>query len=265
MVKTRSKTKNKEQTTPSTARASLPPKSPARASLPPKSPARARLPPKSPARQQVDTEEQESVGSNTSNGSDRGIAGHILKQLAKDIEAAGGIKLFTKEGKNLDQALCFLCDHRQETYGKRGQPLRSQITKKVYRWQILDKEGRYDSKVLNFYQVKSFANLQADLKGSSSKRRQDSPAKKQASRPNSVDSLHSFSSSDSSSSSSIGSTTAAPSSRSQFTELPFSPPTVIETERTNRRQAPVAVAPPPVIMSAHPRSPMSSALPRGAG
>jgi hypothetical protein len=95
---------------------------------------------------------------------DPGIAKYIIKQLAKDIEARGSIKAFTKDIKGFDgfdEALSNLCDQRQEAYGKRGDPLCSQIQKKVYRWQILNKEGRYDSKVLNLLQVKYFTTLQA--------------------------------------------------------------------------------------------------------
>lgn len=87
------------------------------------------------------------------------LAFHIQKQLAQDIEAAGGIKLFkNKDGHRLSH----LCDNREELYGPRGDDLRQKITKKVYRWQLLDKDGVYIEKVLNKLQVKSFSTLQAE-------------------------------------------------------------------------------------------------------
>jgi hypothetical protein len=258
MVKTRSKAKQQQATS------GLPPKSPAFKS-PPKTPL-------SRPRQRADIEES-SAGSDTSFSSpSRGIAQYVVKQLAKDIEAGGGIKSFEKNSKGFNQALSNLCDQRQEAYGKRGDPLRIQIQKKVYRWQILDKEGRYDTKVLNLFQVKSFATLQAEQR----------QQKKQVARAraNSEDSL---SSSSSGSDSSSGSTTAAPSIRSQFQDIPFSPPpSVVEIEPPSvveiEPPSVVEIEPPsvvelestrhqaPIMSAARPRDPTSSsALPPGAG
>jgi hypothetical protein len=252
MVKTRSKAQKK----PQEATPGLPPKSPATTFRPP--------PPKTPVSRP--RREDDSVSSaDTTSSSSTAIAKHILKQLAKDIEAKGGIKAFAKDSKS-NLSLSNLCDLRTESFSQRGDLLRSKITKKVYRWQLLDKEGKYDSKVLNLLQVKSFATLQAE------QRQQELPTKKQAtkkqatkkqapkeqvSRADGEDSL-SFCSDSSNNSSSISSTTAAPSIRSKFEDIPFSPPPPVVV-RTRPQEA-------PIMSATRPRSPQNSiALPRGAG
>jgi hypothetical protein len=254
MVKTRSKAKQQQATS----------------GLPPKSPVRTfRSPPTTPVsrpRQRAEYTDN-SAGSDTSSCSPSraGIAQYVLKQLAKDIEAGGGIKAFAKNSTGYNQGLSNLCDQREEAYGKRGDQLRNRIQKKVYRWQILDKEGKYDSKVLNLFQVKSFATLQADQKKEKKK------AYREANREDSLSSSSLGSDSDSSS----GSTTAAPSIRSQFQEDFFSnlpsvveieappiiiieSPSVVEKEETRHRA--------PIMSATRPRDPTSSsALPPGAG
>ena len=84
---------------------------------------------------------------------------HIQKQLARDIEANGGIAYF--EGHD-NQNLCQLLDQRVEEednpYGVRGQPIRARLRKKVYRWQVLNREGRYISEVLNPWRIWQFSS-----------------------------------------------------------------------------------------------------------
>jgi hypothetical protein len=77
------------------------------------------------------------------------------KQLAQDIDEAGGIKVF----KNSKQPLSILCNNNEDVYGKRGDSIRAKITKKVIAWKALD-EAEYIYKVLNRLQVKSAATLE---------------------------------------------------------------------------------------------------------
>lgn len=71
------------------------------------------------------------------------IPGATLKQLAEDIERAGGIKSFDK---GLKQGLNILLDYRTydeddpECYGERGSSLRGRIRKKVAYWKKLPSE-----------------------------------------------------------------------------------------------------------------------------
>lgn len=71
------------------------------------------------------------------------IPGATLKQLAEDIERAGGIKNFDK---GLKQGLNILLDYRTydeedpECYGIRGSPLRNRISKKVAYWKKVPTE-----------------------------------------------------------------------------------------------------------------------------
>jgi hypothetical protein len=86
---------------------------------------------------------------------------NIQKELAQDIERAGGIKLLSAN----EQSLSHLCNSREDIYGRRGHPLRQQIQKKVYRWKGLDQSNQYVDRVLNRLGVKSTENLkQAEKK-----------------------------------------------------------------------------------------------------
>ncbi len=86
---------------------------------------------------------------------------NIQKELAQDIERAGGIKLLSAN----EQSLSHLCNSREDIYGRRGHPLRQQIKKKVYRWKGLDQSNQYVDRVLNRLGVKSTENLkQAEKK-----------------------------------------------------------------------------------------------------
>jgi hypothetical protein len=120
---------------------------------PPKSPA----PPSSTHRDS----DSESVLSQASSASSQrsGLPIFIQKQLAQDIEEAGGIKVFKE---NSSQLLSVLCNENEDVYGKRGDPIRSKITKKVLGWKQLD-QGSYVEKVLNRLQVKSAETLQFEL------------------------------------------------------------------------------------------------------
>jgi len=111
-----------------------------------------------------------SVTSAASSTSSRpGLAYHIQKQLAKDIELSGGIANF-KKGK--EHALSKLLDAGDsDIYGKRGDPIRSQLQKCVCRWIKCSREKTHAEKVLNRFSVKSALTLkkessQAKKKGS---------------------------------------------------------------------------------------------------
>ena len=103
----------------------------------------------------------------SSTSSRRGIAYFTQKQLVQDIEAAGGIKAF-KTGN--EHALSILCNNRTEVYGERGDKLRIQIQKKVYRWVLLDRDKLYAENVLTKFGVKSWAKLRAEQKSTPTKK-----------------------------------------------------------------------------------------------
>jgi hypothetical protein len=56
-------------------------------------------------------------------------------------------------------------------YGERGDPIRAQIQKKVYRWSLLETEGSYEQRVLNRFQVKSFATNQLEKRSKERKKK----------------------------------------------------------------------------------------------
>jgi hypothetical protein len=82
-----------------------------------------------------------------------GLLLHIQKQLAKDIKASGGIKVFI--GSN--HKLCDLLANRKYFYGKQADKIQTAISKKVYCWQLLDSDGQYIEKVLNRFKISSAA------------------------------------------------------------------------------------------------------------
>jgi hypothetical protein len=84
-----------------------------------------------------------------------GLPLNIQKELAQDIGRAGGIKLLSTN----KQSLSFLCNSRENVYGKRDHPLRQQVQKLIYCWKVFDQKGIYVDKVLNWLNVKSIANL----------------------------------------------------------------------------------------------------------
>ena len=72
----------------------------------------------------------DSSASSTASKRER-LPGHVLSQLAADINAKGGIDKFGLESQ---LALALLCDQRPELYGSRGSRLRYRVGKKVDRW-----------------------------------------------------------------------------------------------------------------------------------
>jgi hypothetical protein len=166
VVGTRRPSSNKlpKSPTPSTppprrsTRASTTPSS--RNKVVPSTPPAAKYPPSTPD-SVADESSVSSLGSyiSSTDGQHRaGLPLFLQKQLAIDIEKAGGIKNLTTE--TVTHTLCRLLDQRPDVYGKQGDSKRSQIQKKVWSWKQLHKEGKYIEKVLNRFQVKSFDTLQ---------------------------------------------------------------------------------------------------------
>jgi hypothetical protein len=127
---------------------------------------------------------------------------HVQKQLAKDIEASGGIKLYLGSEHNL----CELLANREELYGKRADKIRRAISKKVYRWKLLDRDGQYVEKVLNRFKISSAAIKKLEEREQRTNvNRNRANIKKDKSGDSSLSSSSSSSSSESSSDSSISS------------------------------------------------------------
>ena len=96
----------------------------------------------------------------SSTASRPGLAFHIQKQLAADIESNGGIGVFRKQ--KASQAVSkFLDKQDNPIYGARGDPLRSQLQQYIKRWKKLDREGTYAERVLNRFTIQSAANQRA--------------------------------------------------------------------------------------------------------
>lgn len=162
MVSTRRSTKQQDHapSTPTPKQSATKKKNKVNPIRPLKSP-ELRKQPKESATADVDDGNQSDVSSTSSRP---GIPYHLQKQLAKDIEKAGGIKTFKKG--NQSQSLAALCDKRTDLFGKRGSVLRRKIINKVYRWEILNRDGLYTDKILNKFSVKSAATLRSEKKGS---------------------------------------------------------------------------------------------------
>jgi hypothetical protein len=88
-----------------------------------------------------------SVSSASTATTQRGIRLHVKKQLAEDIESNGGIQHFAgKNNKNLYHLLQKKVeggDTDDHPYGRRGEIIRNQLRKQVYRWIAKDKEGKH--------------------------------------------------------------------------------------------------------------------------
>ena len=82
----------------------------------------------------------------------------LQKQLAIDIEEAGGINTLLINSSD-SQALSLLCNLDEKVYGKRGDPIRRQIHRKVCSWKLFYLEGTYQKKVLERLHVKPAAVL----------------------------------------------------------------------------------------------------------
>jgi len=77
-------------------------------------------------------QERASDSSVSTTGSQRKkLPGHLLSQLAADIQGRGGIERFSLEA---EQALSLLCDQRPELFGTRASKLRLRVGRKVARW-----------------------------------------------------------------------------------------------------------------------------------
>jgi len=72
----------------------------------------------------------DSLVSSTASKRER-LPGHVLCQLAANINEKGGIEKFWLES---EQSLALLCDNRPELYGVRGSRLRYRVGKKVDCW-----------------------------------------------------------------------------------------------------------------------------------
>ena len=88
----------------------------------------------------------------------RGVRLHIQKQLARDIEANGGIQYYAgHKNHNLYRLLQRKLEEDgnpdDHPYGKRGDNVRTQLRKVVNRWIKKDNQGKYVSEVLNPWQI----------------------------------------------------------------------------------------------------------------
>jgi hypothetical protein len=210
-----------------------------------------------------------SVTSVSSSRSRAKLSLSIQKQLAIDIEAAGGIKIF--EGS--DHKLYELLTNREELYGKRGDPIRTAISKKVYRWQLLERKGEYVEKVCNRLKISSYAILQAEerdrLKATikNQQRRTNTKRRNQCESSSLFGSSSSSGSSSDSSSSSISSKVLA--SAQKLPPVEDFPPRFIEaTTSKQRRPKPKlsieSILPPVEANMNTPKSP-TIPLPRDTG
>jgi hypothetical protein len=120
----------------------------------------------SPSDPQVDVNDLASVTSNVSSSSSASFRfpHSILKELAQDIEESGGFQKFLLDQAEDQLTIRALCNKKTHIYGKRDDPLRKRIRKKISYRKGLHLQDDYLEKVLNKYQVKSWANLQYDKK-----------------------------------------------------------------------------------------------------
>jgi hypothetical protein len=125
----------------------------------------AAKPPKSPAlpahHNRVDTDAPSVCSSSQASNSSSnrpGLPLFVQKQLAIDIEEAGGINIVVVDASD-NQALSQLCNRNQKLYGKRGDPIRRRIRRKIEYWKQYCIEGTYQEKVLDRLHVKSASVL----------------------------------------------------------------------------------------------------------
>jgi hypothetical protein len=189
--------------------------------------------------------DESSQGSYVSSTDRKGLPSFLQKQLAIDIEKAGGIKNLAETNTHV---LHSIVDQRPDIYGRPGDPRRGQIQKKVWTWKQLHKEGKYIEKVLNRFQVKSFDTLQFEERNR--KRNPRKIADEETSISSSSDS-ESISSGDSS----VSNQEATAQERTAQERTP--PPRVIDT------QIPQGVDKSKMPMS--PRSTPNTPVPKGAG
>jgi hypothetical protein len=75
-----------------------------------------------------------------------GLSHHIQKQLSIGVETEVGIEKLTVAKDKHSQDLSKLLDKKNsecgdQLYGERGDLIRTQIQKKIYRWSLLEAEG----------------------------------------------------------------------------------------------------------------------------
>jgi hypothetical protein len=74
-----------------------------------------------------------------------GLSHHIQKQLSIDIETEVGIEKLTAAKDQAQDLRKFLdkknSERGDQLYGERGDLIRTQIQKKIYRWSLLEAEG----------------------------------------------------------------------------------------------------------------------------
>jgi hypothetical protein len=100
----------------------------------------------------------QSVTSSASVTSNRGVRSHIQKQLAEDIEAAGGIQHFAgHENQNLYHLLQRRVGQDDNPYGERGDAIRTKLRRVVQRWISLDNTDKYISDILNPWQIVQYS------------------------------------------------------------------------------------------------------------
>lgn len=105
--------------------------------------------------------EGEPVARSTHRGSSSSllIPEAVLKQLAQDIEKAGGLDKISQKSATVGQTTLYsILQNRQHVYGARGSELRGLLSDKVAKWKVSLKRGTYTDRVLNRYGVESFAN-----------------------------------------------------------------------------------------------------------
>lgn len=84
-----------------------------------------------------------------------GLDRFVQKEVAELLEGKGGGIANYKVGS--EHALAALLDLDEDTFGKRGVPIRRQISKYVTRWVGYHKDGTYADKVLNRFSIPSHA------------------------------------------------------------------------------------------------------------
>jgi hypothetical protein len=203
-----------------------------------------------------------SVSSVLSSRSRAELSLSIQKQLAIDIETAGGIKAFVGS----DQKLCKILTDREDIYGKRADPFRKVIRKKVYHWQLLERKGTYVEKVLNRLEVRSYAIKQAKLNAIIKKQQQQTNNKRrnQCETSSLFGSSSSSGSSSDSSSSSLSSKVVAAAQKHPPAE--DCPPRFIEAPTSKQRRPKPKLSiesfPPPVESNMNtPKSPSIESFP----
>ena len=123
-----------------------------------KVPALNRATVESPPIEKYDDLSSVSCNTEATPGGSRGLDPHVAKQLAIDIEESGGISAWRKI---TDHTLSRLLNKREELYGKRGDPIRRKLRRKVWEWKQHSKD-EYTARVLHRYGIRSFAELQEE-------------------------------------------------------------------------------------------------------